>query len=180
MWTKVTQMILSSELFQSQLAKYGEGRHLQRVLNLKSMADELESETESETTSNSLTTAPSHEKPLISVLTWNKKFIPHYFTLYVLALHIRCAEKSTSLLHMYICNLLSLMQIKSDNASDNNDDCTSPPVLYVVLLFLDAFDDAFFNDSFKWQMKHNPDFGNGAYGFLSPYCVEHSGFILKW
>ena len=69
MWTKVTQMILSSELFQSQLAKYGEGRHLQRVLNLKSMADELESETESETTSNSLTTAPSHEKPLISVLT---------------------------------------------------------------------------------------------------------------
>ena len=80
---------------------------------------------------------------------------------------------------MYIRNLLSLMQIKSDNASDNNDDCTSPPVLYVVLLFLDAFDDAFFNDSFKRRMKHNPDFGNGAYGFLSPYCVKHSGFMNK-
>jgi hypothetical protein len=26
-------------------------------------------------------------------------------------------------------------------------------------------------------MKHNPDFGIGAYGFLSPYCGEHSGFM---
>jgi hypothetical protein len=72
------------------------------------------------------------------------------------------------------------MRIKPDKASDNNnndDNSTSPPVLYMVLLFLDAFDDAFFNDNFKRRMKHNPDFGNGAYGFLSPYCVEHSGFM---
>ena len=55
----------------------------------------------------------------------------------------------------------------------------SPQTSYVVLLFLDAFDDAFFNDSFKRRVKHNPDFGNGAYGFLSPYCVEHSGFMNK-
>jgi hypothetical protein len=43
------------------------------------------------------------------------------------------------------------MRIKSDKASDNNDDddSTSLPVLYVKLLFLDAFDDAFFNENFK-------------------------------
>jgi hypothetical protein len=65
MWTKVNQMILNSKLFQSQLAKYGGSTFAAFFEDLKSMADELESETESETTSNSYTTAPSHKMPLI-------------------------------------------------------------------------------------------------------------------
>ena len=185
MWTEVNKMILSSDVFQSELAKYGGSTFAAFFEELENTANELESETVSVTTKNSSTTAPNPKMPLTSrwltVFLCIQKFLPYYFTLYVLALHIRSTEKCNSLLHTYACSLLSLMRIKSDKASDNNDDndSTSPPVLYVVLLFLDAFDDAFFNEHFKRRMRHNPDFGIGAYGFLSPYCGEHSGFMNK-
>ena len=109
----------------------------------------------------------------LTILTANSTFIEHYFTIYILAMQIRDMEKSGSLLHTYACKLLSLMRIKSD-AADQDD---SPPVFYVVLLFLQGFNDSFFNEHFERRMKSNSDFGEGTYGFLSPYCVEHAGLM---
>ena len=50
-------------------------------------------------------------------------------------------------------------------------------MFYVVLLFLQGFNDAFFNEHFEPRMKSNSDFGEGTYGFLLPYCVEHAGLM---
>ena len=63
------------------------------------------------------------------------------------------------------------MRIKPEGATDDDE---SPPVFYVVLLFVQAFSRAWFFDHFNWRMRSNPNFGKGTYGHLSPYCPEHT------
>ena len=78
---------------------------------------------------------------------------------------------SNSLARTYACRMLSLMRIKTD-ATDDNESHEHSPVFYTVMLFVQAFGRAYFFDKFHWIMRHNPNFGRGTYGHLSPYCVE--------
>jgi hypothetical protein len=58
--------------------------------------------------------------------------------------------------------------------SKNNIVDEAPPVFYTVLLFVQGFGRAFFLNHFNWIMRSKPNFGEKTYGFLSPYCVEHT------
>jgi hypothetical protein len=173
-WAQINDKLLNSPLFQFEATEHG-------GLSFTAFYDEIMSHLDDEDLDyivDSLNHIPGSRKdPVFSrwltILTANSTFIEHYFTIYILAMQIRDMENSGSLLHTYACKLLSLMQIKPDASGDDN----SPPVFYVVLLFLQGFNDAFFNEHFERRMKSNSDFGEGTYGFLSPYCVEHAGLM---
>jgi hypothetical protein len=73
--------------------------------------------------------------------------------------------------HTDAWQLLVLMQIKLEGTRDDDE---APPVFYVVLIFVQTFSRAWFINHFHWRMRSNPNFGKGAYGQLSPYCLEHT------
>ena len=84
----------------------------------------------------------------MTVLMANDTFINHYFHVCFLAIEVRTRSKSGSLAHTYAYQLLALMRIKSEQCIDDELD-DSPPVFYMVLIFVQAFGKSFFLDHFQ-------------------------------
>lgn len=63
-------------------------------------------------------------------------------------------------------------------ADDSDSDVQPPlkpndtPVFYAMLLFFQAFGDAYFDDMFHFAMKDDPILDKGSYGQISRFCVE--------
>ena len=133
------------------------------------------------------TTVPANRRDLVmsrwmTVLIANDTFIRHYYIrVYFLAIEVKNRAKSPDPSYIHTrasCQLLALMRIKPENCIDDGLD-DSPPVFYMVLIFVQAFASAFFLDHFQWRMRANPNFGKGTYGLLSPYCPEHTHVIQR-
>eukprot|EP00956_Cyclotella_meneghiniana_P021702 scaffold39809_cov88-Cyclotella_meneghiniana.AAC.1 len=170
-WAEVNDKILNDSRFQRECLTHG-------GLTFSSYYDNIQelSEENPDDIMNLLYTLPTGRKdPVFSrwltVLKAIDVFLDHYFTLYILAIRVKQQWPSNSLARTYACRLLSLMRIKPDSTADDEDDEHSP-VFYTVLLFVQAFGRAYFFDKFHWIMRHNPNFGRGTYGHLSPYCAE--------
>jgi hypothetical protein len=114
----------------------------------------------------------------LTLLIYNDDvFIDHFWTIYFLSIRVKTQHSSASLVATYACQVLALMRIKpegEDVTSEDKFDNEAPPAMYIVLLFVRAFDRAWFRGHFNFRMRNNPNFGKGTYGFMSPYCVEHT------
>ncbi|KAK1733485.1 hypothetical protein QTG54_015773 [Skeletonema marinoi] len=53
------------------------------------------------------------------------------------------------------------------------------PVFYAMLLFFQAFGDAYFDDQFHFVMKDDPVLGEGSFGQTSRFCVERLYIMHK-
>jgi hypothetical protein len=171
-WREINELIMNDPRFQNECLKHGGLTFDEYYESVQRLSNE-----DPALLFDLLNHCPTDRKdPVFSrwmtVLLAIDAFLYHYFTLYLFAIQIKgVLTAKTSLCQNYACSLLALMRIKPD--ASNDDDTETPPVFYVVLLFVQAFGRAFFLDVFGWIMRNNPDFGTmGTYGHLSPYCVE--------
>jgi hypothetical protein len=173
MWSSIIEEIMNNPRFQK------EGMRLGGKCFSKYYDDiQIKANSEPEKVMELLNKLPANLRdPVFSrwltMLLFNNDFIDHFWTIYFLAIHIKCSKhhKSTSLARTYACQVLALMRIKSDAAIDDDE---SLPVIYVVLLFVRAFSRSWFFDHFNFRMRTNPHFGKGTYGFMSQYCPVHT------
>ena len=70
----------------------------------------------------------------------------------ILSLHPRqnTTPLNVSCGHIYGCQVLALM----DDASEDNFDNETPPAMYIVLLFVRAFDKSWFGGHFNFRMRY--------------------------
>lgn len=137
-----------------------------------------------------------------TVMSCTRVVLKYWTQIYFMAVAIKQTETSLNKPTSYLCTLssalLSLMKEKNtadegayydpantvmadvdDLTADDSDSDIQPPlkpndtpVFYAMLLFFQAFGDAYFDDMFHFAMKDDPILDKGSYGQISRYCVE--------